>query len=816
MGDVRLALRMLVKRPVFTLVAIITLAVGIGANTAIFSVVNGVLLRPLPYSEPDRIVDLSEQGVKGVARVSHPNFLDWRQRSTSFDAMAAYACDTNTVLGGSEPRFAQVCSVSDGFFRVFGISPAIGRTFVPEELRVHGLPAAIVSHRFWERTLSSNADLSRLTLRVGVSAARDPDDREARVVGVMPETFVFPGNIDVWVPAEMDPDESGRTAHNWSVVARLKAGVPLASAAAEMNTIAAQLKQQYGDGDNAIGVAMVRLQDLVTRNSKSSLLLLLATVGLVLLIACANVATTLLARGEERRTEMAVRAALGAGRARLVRQLLVESSLLGMLGGAGGLLIAAWLVRALLSINAVALPRHDTIGVDGRVMAFTLVLALLTPLVFGLVPSLQASRANLRDALAEGGRAAAPARATVRTLLVIGEVAIALVLLVGSALLVRSFARIMAVDPGFDASGVVTANMSLPGTKYPDPPRAAQFYAGLLARIRAIPGVKAAGAANELPLGTFDADGALTFEGHPDVGGTPDGIYDGFKYSAGYKVVTPGYLETLGMRLREGRFLAESDTAGQPPAAVVSETFVKRFLPRIDPIGVRFKYAGMDAVNPFFTIVGVVGDVHQQSLMRPPVPQVFVSMYQQPWRARSTIGVVARAADTHQQRQVASAIRDTLRQYDPDVPVDVSSLDRMITDSVADRRFLLTLVGAFAALALLLAATGIYSVLSQAVAQRTSEIWIRMALGADASSVVGLMLDSAMRSVGVGAAAGMVVSVASARALRSFLFEVGPLDPAAFGAAAALLVLVALLAAYVPARRATRVDPLVALRGKGL
>ena len=807
MGDVRLALRMLVKRPVFTLVAVITLAVGIGVNTAIFSVVNGVLLRPLPYGEPDRIVGLSEQGVRSIARVSFPNFLDWRQRSTSFDAMAAYACDTDTVLGGSEPRFAEVCSVSDGFFRVFGVSTAIGRTFAAEELQGHGVPAAIVSHRFWERTLSSDGDLSRLALRVG--------DRQARVIAVMPETFVFPGDVDVWVPAELDPHQGGRTAHNWSVVARLKAGVQLASAAAEMNTIAAQLKQQYGNGENAIGVAMTRLQDLVTAGSKNALLLLLGTVGLVLLIACANVATTVLASGEERRTEMAVRAALGAGRTRLVRQLLTESSLLGILGGIGGLLIAAWLVRALLSISALAIPRHEAIGVDGRVMAFTLLLALLTPLVFGLAPSLEASRANLRDALAEGGRAVAPARAKVRTLLVIGEVAIALVLLVGSTLLVRGFARIMAVDPGFDSTGVVTATMAVPGTKYPDPARAAQFYAALLARIRAIPGVKGAGAANELPMGRFDADGALTFEGHPDVGATPDGIYDGFKYSAGYKVVTPGYLEALGMRLLEGRFLAESDTAGQPPAALVSETFVKRFLPRVDPIGVRFRYAGMDRMNPVFTIVGVIGDVHQQSLLRAPVPQVFVSLYQQPWQAQSTIGVVARAAGAHQERQVASAIRAALRQSDPDVPVELSSLDRMIADSVADRRFLLMLVGAFAALALLLAATGIYSVLSQAVAQRTSEIGIRMALGAGASSVVGLLLNSAMRSVGAGVVAGLAVALALARVLQSFLFEVRPLDPAAFAIAATILVIVALLAAYVPARRATRVDPLVALRGKG-
>jgi putative ABC transport system permease protein len=443
---------------------------------------------------------------------------------------------------------------------------------------------------------------------------------------------------------------------------------------------------------------------------------------------------------------------------------------------------------------------------------FTLVLSLLTPLVFGLIPSVQGSRADLRDALAEGGRTSAPARASVRTLLVIGEVAVALTLLVGSALLVRSFVRIMVVDPGFDVNGVVTADMSVPATKYQSVESAAQFYAGLLQRIRAIPGVQAAGAADQLPFGRFDADGALTFEGNPDVGATPDGVYDGFKYSAGYKVVTPGYLEALGMRLRDGRFLTESDVAGQKPVAVVSESFAKRFLPRVNPIGVRFKYAGMEPVNPYITIVGVVGDVHQRSLTRPAAPQVFVAMDQAPFRARWTVSVAARAADPRQETTIASAVGDTLRQYDPDVPVEISTLEQKLSDSVADRRFLLLLVVSFAALALLLAATGIYSVLSQAVAQRTSEIGIRMALGADASQVVGLILRSAMQSVGVGAIVGIVAALASARLLQSFLFEVAPLDPLAFAAAAVLLMLVALLAAYVPARRATRVDPLRALR----
>jgi putative ABC transport system permease protein len=396
MTELRHAVRSLFKRPAFTVVAVLTLALGIGANTAIFSIIDGVLLRPLPYSEPDRIVELAERNSRGGAsRVSQPNVLDWRQRSTSFEAVSQYSCDTATVLGGREPRFAQLCAVSDGFFRVFGVAPELGRTFVREEMQPNGAPAAVVSDRFWRGTLSSNPDLSSLALTAL--------GRTVRVIGVMPERFDFPRGIDVWVPTELQPDKGGRTAHNWSVVARLKPGVPLISAAAQMDTIGAQLKQQYGNDENAIGVVTTPLKDsLVRPQSKNALFLLLGTVGLVLLIACANVATTVLARSEERRTEMAVRAALGAGRARLVRQLLVESSVLGLLGGTCGLLLAAWLVRILRSLDGLALPRHETIGVDAPVLAFTLILALVTPLVFGLLPSMQASRADLRDPLAEG------------------------------------------------------------------------------------------------------------------------------------------------------------------------------------------------------------------------------------------------------------------------------------------------------------------------------------------------------------------------------------------------------------------------------
>jgi len=808
MTELRHAFRAVFKRPTFTLVAILTLALGIGANTAIFSIIDGVILRPLPFDRPDEIVQLKERNVRGGAsRVSHPNFLDWRQRAGSFDGMSEYGCDTETVLGPSEPRFAQTCVVSSGFFHVMGVGPWLGRVFAPEELRQNGVPAVVVSHRLWVTALGSNRDLTAITVKIF--------GKTARVVGVMPDGFDYPETAEVWLPSELEPDTGGRTAHNWTVLARLKPGIAIASAAAEMDTIGRQLKQQYGNDENGIGVVTTPLKDvIVPPESKSALILLLGTVGLVLLIACANVATTLLARGEERRTEMAVRAALGAGRLRLVRQLLVESSVLGLLGATAGLLLAAWLMRILRSVSGLAIPRHDTIGIDATVLVFTLGLALITPLVFGLLPSLQASRADLRDALAEGGRTAAPARAGVRTALVIGEVAIALVLLVGSALLMRSFAHVMAVDPGFDPTGVVTADMAIPLTKYQRPEQAAQFYVGLVERLRSLPGVAVAGAASQLPLGKFDPDGALSFEGHPDIGGIGDNNYDGFKYSAGYKVVSAGYFESLGIHLLSGRFLKDTDAAGQPPVAVVSESFVKRFIPRVDPLGVRFKYAGMDPVNPVFTIVGVVADVHFQSLTRPPVPQVYVPLPQAPFRARYTTSVAVRAADPRQQAQVSAALRDTLRQYDPDVPVDISSLETMLANSVADRRVLLMLVGAFAGLALVLAATGIFSVLSQAVAQRTSEIGIRMALGADAPTVIALMLRSAMTSVVAGTAIGVAGAAAGVRVLQSFLFEVRPLDPAAFALAAAVLIGVALLAAYIPARRATHVDPLRALRAQ--
>jgi len=805
-SDLRQALRMLLKRPAFTVVAFLTLGLGIGANTAIFSVVNGVLLRPLPYPDPDRIVRIWELSSKGGHMdLSQPNFLDWKD-ATSVDPLVVYGASTETVLGGVEPVFAQAVVVSDGFFRVFGVEPRIGRTFTPDETREGGVPAVVVAHGFWTRTLGGETNLSKLRVIVG--------DQTARVVGVMPEGFAYPSNADLWMPKELFADTSGRTSHNWESIARLKRGSSLTTASAELNTIAKQLKQQYGSDDDAVGAVVMRLQDDLTNGSRDPLLLLLAAVVLVLLIACANVATTMRASGEERRTELAIRAALGAGRGRLVQQLLLESLALGIGGAITGLLLAAWLVRALSAMNGVALPRQEAIGIDRVVLLFTLGLAFVTPLVFGLLPSLQASRPDLRDALAEAGRgSAAPTRASVRGLLVASEVAIALLLLVGAGLLIRSFAKVLSVDPGFEPRGAVTATMSVPATKYPTGDRAAQFYSNLLERMRALPGVKAAGAVNELPLaGASHISGAFAFLGTADPRAIVDTTYPDYPHAASYRVATPGYLEAIGARLVQGRLLDNHDRPGQPDAAVVNQAFVRRYLPATQPLGVRFKYGGMDQVNPVFTIVGVVGDVRQISLVRAPTPEVYVSAYQASMRAKFTMTTVVRSENAAQMASLPNAVRDAIRRTEPDVAVEMSTLDQQLAKSVADRRFTLVLLGVFAAIALLLAATGVYSVLSQAVARRTQEIGIRMALGAEPQRVVRLMLGSAMRSLLVGIAVGAISAAFAVRFLSTLLFGVSPLDPLAFAAAILLIVTVALLAGYIPARRATRVDPLQALR----
>jgi putative ABC transport system permease protein len=797
--DLGHALRVLVKSPGFTIIAVLTLAVGIGANTAIFSVVHGVLLRPLPYPEPERIVRVWEQTSSGArVSVSFPNFLDWREQATGFDSMAAYQGGREAVLGGTEPVFADVFRVTRGYFDVFGVVPAVGRTFTAEEQRLGGVPAAVISDAFWTQNLGGTSDLQ--TRRIQVRGLT------CRVVGVMPAGFAYPEGADVWIPKELFADKSGRSGHNNSVVARLRTGVSLAQADAQLDTVVARLRERYPDTSDALSATSVRLHEALAGGSRDPLLMLVGAVGLVLLIACANVAGTLLARGEERRKELAIRAALGATRWRLARQLLTENVVLSLGGALGGLLLAAWLVRALLAINPVGLPRHDAVGINLPVVLFALALAILTPLLFGLVPSLQVSSIELRETLSEGGRAGTPTlRGYVRSALVAAQVAVALLLLVGASLLIRSFSNVMSVDLGFDTRGIITAEMSLPGSRYPDETQSSGFYRELLPKLRAIAGVRAAGAISAFPLSGSDSSGTFILEGDPDqrASGT----------QASYRVVTPGYFEAMGIRLLNGRLIGDEDAFGRDVVVAVNQDFVRRYIPSGDPIGRRFRYHGMDSLNePWMTIVGVVGNIKHSSLVRETVPEAYVSYLQRRLRTRFTMTVAVRPAEPSMAAGLVPLLRERVRQADPDVPVEFSMLDERVGRSVAERRFTMLVLGLFAGIALLLAAVGIYGVLAYSVVQRTQEIGIRVALGADPRSVVRLMLRGAMGAVSIGVALGVAGALLATQALQSFLFGVRPLDPLAFIGAVGVLTAVALLAGYVPARRATRVDPLVALR----
>jgi putative ABC transport system permease protein len=794
----KLALRMLVKRPGFALLAIATLAVGIGANAAIFSVVNGVLLRPLPYPEPDRIVRLWEHTSRSErVNVSHMNLVDWRERLKTFSAIAGYQGSTTTVLGGSEPTFADAYWVTDGFFKVFAVAPALGRSFTPDERTPGGPPAALVSDRFWRRQLGANTHLGQLHVQLA--------DVDARVVGVMPAGFAFPAGADIWMPLEHWPDTTTRTAHNYRTFGRLKA--PLESAKAELAVVAGQLRAENPGDDDAIGITMIPLQEVLTGGSKTALLMLLAAVALVLLIACVNVASTMLARGEERRAEIAVRAALGASRARIVRQLLVESLVLGVSGAMFGLVLGAWMLRSFLALNTMPLG-GQAVALDGRVLAFTAALGVLTPLVFGVLPALQASRLDLRSTILEGGRGSLTAgRRTVRNLLVAAEAGIALVLLVGSALLIRSFWNLLSVDAGFDPAGVADIEVAVPQSKYSTPEASARFYEQLLDRIRAVPGVEAAGATTVPPLSGGGPSGTLLLDRNSgDAGSKP---------VADYFVVTPGYFEAMRIPIVRGRGLAASDRPGTDVAVVVNQEFVRKHMPGEDPIGRHFRYYGMDSLNePTMTIVGVIGNVRNDSLASPPTPEAYVSYLQRPKRTQGPMIVVARARQAGALGSLLTSLRSAMGSVDADVPARIGTMEGRVADSVADRRFTMAVLSTFALVALLLAAVGIYGVLSQTVLQRTPEIGVRMALGAEASAVLRMVMASAMRPVLAGIACGVAGAVLSMRVLRGFLFGVTTLDPAAFTAAAALLIVVALLASYIPARRATRVDPLNALRAQ--
>jgi predicted permease len=803
MSDLRSAVRTLRRAPGFTLLAQLTLALGIGGTTAVFSVVHGILLKALPYPDPDRIVTIAEaDGASRTRRVSNPNFQDWSRAAQSFAAMAAWTGGPSAIRGGSEPIVTGVYSVTRGFFDALGVAPIIGRTFTADESRENGTPAAVVSHALWRRVLGGEADLARLTLVV--------EGRSAAVVGVMPPGFAFPDEAEVWIPKEIERDETGRTSHNLQVVARLRPDTSIAQAQAEMSAIAAQLETRYGDDHDNPDASVERLQDRIVGPSRRLLLVLFAAVSVVLLGACLNVAGLLLARGADRRRELAVRVAMGAPRGRLVRLLFVEHLLLAGAGGVLGIAAAAVLVRALVALAPGQLPRLGDVSLDPTAVAFAVALSVLTPLVFGLAPALSLSRPNLRDAFAESGRgAAAGGRSRARHLLVAIQVALALVLLCGTGLMVRSVMRLLAVNPGFQPAGAIALRTTVPGDRYTDGPAAARFYAAMLDRVAMVPGVASAGITNAPPLGGSDANGAFLFDGQ-----SFDEIRGNWQaQSASYRVVGGRYFDALGIPISRGRAFDDRDRAGAEPVAVINDTMARRYFATRDPLGQRIRFAGMDRDNPALTIVGISGDVRHR-LASDPVPEVYVHYAQLPMRMQYFVTTVVRLAPGLSVGATVPALADAVRQIDGDVPTEFSTMTSLVDRAVADRRFAMLVLTAFGVLALVLAAVGVYGVLAQAVVARTPEIGVRMALGASPTSVVGLVLAGAGVAMGAGLVAGLSGAAVVTRFLGSLLYEVEPSDPVTYAGVIGVLGLVALVAGVGPVLRAMRIDPVAAIRGE--
>lgn len=800
--DVRHALRTLARTPLFTGVAGLLLAVGIGAAIAVFSIVDGVLLKPLPYPEPDRIVTVWEATDRSrTIGVSAPNFEDWQHSATSFSALAATTGGRGTIVGGHEPIVTGVYSVTREFFAALGVEPALGRTFTADESRANGTPAVVVSHAYWTRQLGADPELGRLSVVAG--------GRSAAVVGVMPGGFSYPPGADVWLPRESVEDTSARTAHNLRVVARLKPGVTLEGAQAEMSVIARRLDQTYGADHDSTDASVIPLHERTVAGSRQLLLILLGGVGIVLLATCANVANMVIARGTDRRRELALRQALGAGRRQLVRLLIAENAILGGTAALAGMLVAAGLVRGLLAVAPASIPRLDQVSIDARTALFALVLGLLTPLVFGLLPSLQLSRTPLREALAEGGRGGSGGGAgRARQGLVALEIAIALLLVTAAGLLGRSFLELLRIDPGFDPDRVLAIETTMPGGTDAEPEAAARLYDLWLTRVGAVPGVAAAGLVNAPPLSGLDANGAFLFDGQS---------WDEFKdnwtaQSAVYRMASDGYFTAMGMELRRGRTFDRRDVSGAEPVAIVNEALVRRHFAGRDPIGQRIRFAGMDRVNPWLTIVGVVGDVRFRDLAVEALPEVFVDFRQLPSRTQNSVTTAVRVSAGFPLERVVAELRDGWRGLAPDVPMDVSQMTTLVERSTAGRRFTMTVVGVFGLMALALAAMGVYGILSYAVAQRSREIGIRMALGASSGSVISLVLRSVTAAVGGGVLLGVLAAVALTRFLQTFLFGVTPLDPVTFSAAVAALIAIAFLAAWQPVWRASRIDPVVVMR----
>jgi predicted permease len=796
--DLKYGIRSLQKRPGFTLIALTTLALGIGANTAIFSVVNGVLWRPLPYQTPRQLVMVWEnhQARGGPVNewLSPSDFDDWRGQNRVFSHLSAMNDWGPTLTGRDEPEPLTGAAVSHDMFTLLGVEPSMGRSFRPEEDQTGAPNVVVLSHELWQRRFGSDQTI------VGKSISLNEENYT--VIGVMPARFNFPviPNTQLWRTLRPTINPScQRGCLVLRAIGRLKPESSFASAQTDLSTIAARLAAQYPDSNSKVGATLVPLHEQLIGGMKRPLLVLLGAVAFVLLIACANVANLMLARAATREREIALRAALGASRGRVIRQLVTESALLACAGGALGLLLAFWLLRLLVSLSPPGTPRFDEIRIDGYVLGFTLLVAMLTGLIFGLAPALQISKPDLNNSLKDTGKGVPGGSrgGRLRRGLVIAEMALALILLIGSGLLMKSFVLLQRVDPGFNPDHVVSLRVFLNPTHYPAMPQVVNFYSQLLDREKTLPGAQAVGAISTLPLSGNETDTSFLIEGRPQPPPNQQPV-------AWYNSISPDYFRAMEMHLVEGRAFSDRDDEKSPLVVIISETMARRYWPNEEPLGKRLG-RGPDHWRE---IVGVVKDVKHFGLDADAPPTMYFPMRQVPARGMNL--VVRTSGDPS---NLVPAVRTQVWAGDQNLAIaNLTTLKDLISSSIKQQRFILLLLGCFAALALLLAAVGIYGVMSYAVTQRTQEIGIRMALGARTGDVLKLVVKNGITLALIGIAIGLVLAFALTRLMASLLFGVTPTDATTFATVSAGLVLVALLACYLPARRATKVDPLAALR----
>jgi putative ABC transport system permease protein len=802
--DMRYGIRMLAKSPAFTIVAVMTLALGIGANTAIFSVVNAVLIRPLPYKEPERIVMVWEDNrprSRNQNVVSPANFQDWQEQNSVFEEMVAFIDTPINLTGTDNPEELSAQNVTINMFSMLGVSASIGRTFLPEDGRPESEDVVILSYGLWARRFGSDPGV--IGNKISLNA------NPYTVIGVMPPDFKFfikQGSLsskqaDVWLPVSFSPQSRVRRGRAWTAAARLKDGVTLEQARSEMNSIAASLEEQYPNFNKNWGVNLVPIHEQLAGEIRPALLVLLGAVGFVLLIACANVANLLLARAAARQKEMAIRSAMGAGRMRIVSQLLTESLLLAGLGGVTGLALAYWGTRLLISMSPKDLLGIDSIGLDYRLLGFTLAVSLITGVIFGLAPAIQASRTNLNNPLKEGGRSAATSGSKrLRNIFVVTEIAMAIVLLVGSGLMIRSVMQLQSVSPGFNPDNLLTVKMLLPGSRYGEAHQRITFFRQTLERVRSLPGVRSASAVSFLPFADLGAATSFLIVGQPE---PPPGE----NHTTDVRVIDPDYFNTMGIQLLRGRTFTDQEATEARHVIIVNESLARNHFPDEDPLGKKLIVHMMNEPVPS-EIVGVVKDTKHAGLDKEPRAMVY---WPHPELSYSGMALVIRSEQDP--LSLAAAVQSEVQSIDRDQPIaDIRTMEQLLAASIARSRFSMLLLTVFAAVALLLAGVGIYGVMSYTVTQRTHEMGIRMALGAQGLDVLRLVIGQGMAVALAGVTIGVAGAFALTRLMSSLLFNVSATDPFTFAGIAVLVAVVALLSCYVPARRASRVDPAVALR----